>query len=145
FQGRPGKRRLGNHTPRDMLFAGAIRGFKAQAPGRTGEPLDRKSAQRHCRRGDRMRRRELMLLLGGMMAVAQSLRAQQKAMPVIGFLSGGSPGPYGSLIAAFRQGMSDTGYVEGQDVAIEYRFAEDHYDRLPALAADLVGGQVDVI
>jgi putative ABC transport system substrate-binding protein len=70
------------------------------------------------------------------------ISAQQKAMPVIGFLSVGSPGP---LIAAFRQGLSETGYVEGQNLTIEYRWAEDHYDRLPALAADLVGRKVDVI
>jgi putative tryptophan/tyrosine transport system substrate-binding protein len=66
-------------------------------------------------------------------------------MPVIGFLSSGSPGPFAPFVAAFRQGLSETGYVEGQTVAIEYRWAEGSYDRLPALAADLVGGKVDVI
>ena len=70
-----------------------------------------------------MRRRELMLLLGGAMAAPRTLRAQQKAMPVVGFLSGGSPGSYSSLIAAFRQGMSDTGYVEGRNVVVEARWA----------------------
>jgi putative ABC transport system substrate-binding protein len=92
-----------------------------------------------------MKRRELLLLLGGALMTARGLRAQQKAMPVIGFLSSGSPGPFAPFVAAFRQGLSETGYVEGQTVAIEYRWAEGSYDRLPALAADLVGGKVDVI
>jgi putative ABC transport system substrate-binding protein len=92
--------------------------------------------------GDRMRRRELMLLLGGAMTAARELRAQQKTVPVIGYLGGTSPSSY---LAAFRQGLSETGYVEGQNVAIEYRWAEGHYDRLPALAAALVSRTVDVI
>src|SRR5690242_11495520 len=92
-----------------------------------------------------MKRRELMLLLGGAMVVTGPLSAQQKAMPVIGFLSGGSPGPAAPYMAAFQQGLSETGYVEGQNLAIEYRWAEGSYDRLPALAADLVGRKVDVI
>jgi putative ABC transport system substrate-binding protein len=92
-----------------------------------------------------MRRRELMLLLGGAMIAARALRAQQKAMPVIGWRDGGSSGPNSSSGTAFRQGLSETGYVEGQNVAIEYRSAEDRYDRLPALAADLVDSKVDVI
>jgi putative tryptophan/tyrosine transport system substrate-binding protein len=90
-----------------------------------------------------MRRRELMLLLGGAMTAARVLRAQQKAMPVIGFL--GSTSPVAPYVAAFHQGLSETGYVEGQNVAIEYRWAEGRYDRLPALAVDLVGSKVDVI
>jgi len=92
-----------------------------------------------------MRRRELLLLLGGMMPAARALRAQQKAMPVIGFLGSTSPGPNEPSLAAFRQGLSETGYVEGQNVTIEYRWAEGHFDRLPALAADLVARKVDVI
>jgi putative tryptophan/tyrosine transport system substrate-binding protein len=92
-----------------------------------------------------MRRRELALLLGGAMMTARILRAQQKAMPVIGFLSSTSPRPNAAYVAAFRQGLSEIGYVEGQNLAIEYRWAEGHYDRLPALAADLVGRNVDVI
>jgi putative ABC transport system substrate-binding protein len=89
-----------------------------------------------------VRRRELMLVLGGAMTAARALRAQQKAMPVIGYLSSTSPGPY---LAVYRQGLTEMGYVEGQNVAIEYRSAEGHTDRLPALAADLVERKVDLI
>src|SRR6266568_3780107 len=92
-----------------------------------------------------MTRRELILLLGGAMTTAHTLCAQQKAMPVIGFLSLGSPGPSAPSVASFHQGLSETGYVEGHNVAIEYRWAEGRYDRLPALAVDLVGRKVDVI
>jgi putative ABC transport system substrate-binding protein len=92
-----------------------------------------------------MRRRELMLLLGGTMTAARALCAQQKAMPVIGYLGVAPPGPYDPRMAAFHQGLSETGYVEGQNVAIEYRWAAGRYDRLPALAADLVDHKVDVI
>jgi len=92
-----------------------------------------------------MKRREFLVLVGSAIAVARPLRAQQKAMPVIGFLSGTSPGPTAPLVAAFLQGLSETGYVEGQNVVIQYRWAENHYDRLPALAADLVARKVDVI
>jgi putative tryptophan/tyrosine transport system substrate-binding protein len=92
-----------------------------------------------------LRRRELILFVAGAMTAAPVLRAQQKAMPVVGALNSTSPGPNAPLVAAFRQGLSETGYVEGQNVAIEYRSAEGHYDRLPALAADLVSRKVDVI
>jgi putative ABC transport system substrate-binding protein len=92
-----------------------------------------------------VKRRELLLLLGGMMTTPRALRAQQKAMPVIGYLNSASPGLDAASVAAFRQGLSETGYVEGQNLAIEYSWAEGRYDRLPALAADLVGGKVDLI
>jgi putative ABC transport system substrate-binding protein len=92
-----------------------------------------------------MRRRELLLLLTGALTVARVLRARQKAMPVIGFLNSEASSAFPPAVAAFRQGLSETGYVEGQNVAIEYRWAEGHYDQLPALAADLVGRNVDVI
>src|SRR5215469_3652831 len=90
-----------------------------------------------------MNRRELMLVLGGAITAASPLHAQQKAMPVIGYLNTSSSGP--PLVAAFKQGLSETGYVEGHNVAIEYYSADGHYDRLPALAADLVARKVDVI
>jgi putative tryptophan/tyrosine transport system substrate-binding protein len=92
-----------------------------------------------------MKRRELTLLLCGAMTAAWSLHAQQKVMPVIGFLSSSSPGPSAPFLSTFHQGLSETGYVEGQNLAIEYRWAEFRYDRLPALATDLVARQVEVI
>jgi len=76
---------------------------------------------------------------------SSAVRAQQTAMPVIGFLSSGSPGSSTSPLAAFRQGLSEAGYVEGQNLAVEYRWAEGRYDRLSELAADLVSRKVDVI
>jgi len=91
-----------------------------------------------------MRRRELMLLLGGAMATPRVLRAQHKALPVIGFLAAGLPGPGAPFVAAFRQGLSEAGYVDGQNLALDYRWAESHYERLPAVAVDL-GRKVDLI
>ena len=92
-----------------------------------------------------MHRRRFIALLGAAVIAARTLRAEQKVMPVIGFLGLASPGPFASVVAAFRQGLRETGFVEGQNVVVEYRWAEDHYERLPALAAALVARQVDVI
>ena len=93
-----------------------------------------------------MRRRDFIkVIVGATVAWPFAVRAQQPAMPVIGFLSAVSPGPFAQRVAAFHQGLNEAGYVEGRNVAIENRWAEERYDRLPALAADLSWPPVVVI
>lgn len=98
-----------------------------------------------CRTADRMIRRDFIALVGGAAARGFPARAQQPGMPVIGYLGSESPGPYASRVTAFRKGLAETGYAEGRNVAIEFRWAEGQYRRLPALAMDLVNRQVSVI
>ena len=92
-----------------------------------------------------MHRRRFFALLGAAITAARTLRAQQAAVPVVGWLCSGSPDAWAVYVAAFRQGLGDAGYVEGRNVLIEYRWAEDHNERLPILAADLVRRQVAVL
>src|SRR6516165_960459 len=92
-----------------------------------------------------IRRRELIAALAGATTWSLAARAQQPTIPVIGFLSGRSPSESAYALAAFHQGLKESGYTEGQNVAVEYRWAEGQYDRLPALAGDLVGRRVNVI
>jgi putative tryptophan/tyrosine transport system substrate-binding protein len=124
--------------------------------GESPQPIDR---VRHRRRGRRvlcygqrglvgpphMRRRDFITIFGSAVAWPLAARAQQPDMPVVGFLSGGSPVGFAYLVHAFRQGLSETGYIDGQNVVLELRWAEGQYERLPALVADLVRRKVAVL
>ena len=92
-----------------------------------------------------MRRRAFITLLGGAAELAPLAAHGQPSMPVVGFLNTASPAPFAHLVAAFRKGLGEAGFVEGRNVAIEYRWAEGDYDRLPALAGELVRGQMGVV
>src|SRR5262249_14012994 len=102
-------------------------------------------AARACRRGDRVKRREFTALLGGAATWPLAARAQPPAMPIVGYLNAGAPDTNPSYLPAFRQGLAQSCFVEGSKVTIEIRWAENHFDRLSSLAADLIQRQVSVI
>jgi putative ABC transport system substrate-binding protein len=123
---------------------GQIHACHKSKNSQSARPHSTATAIRLSRRADRMKRREFITLLSGAAALPLAARAQQP-MPVIGLLSGRSPVTDAPLIAVMQHGLNDTGFVEGQNFAIDYRWADGHYDRLPALAADLVQRRVACI
>ena len=92
-----------------------------------------------------MRRREFIVAVGGSVAWPLAVRAQQPALPLIGFLQSGSADATAHMLAAFHSGLREAGYIEGQNVAVVYRYADGQYDRLPMLAAELIRSQVAVL
>jgi ABC-type uncharacterized transport system substrate-binding protein len=140
--------------PREPRRAGwpPTRGRSAPAAGGDSgcvpEPLSKgtaRAAQRGLAAPREMTRRELIALLAGAAAWPLGARGETRTLPVVGFFSSRSPEDFTDFVAAFRQGLHDEGYVEGQNVAVEYRWALGHYERLPALAAELATLQVAVI
>ena len=127
---------------RESRTCGSVRGARDETRVPTA-PAAR--APRPRRRGDRVKRREFIALLGGAALWPIGARAQQSALPVVGFLHPSSPEPFGHIVNGFRRGLNDAGFVEGQSVEIEFRWARGEYDRLPTLAAELVQRRVRVI